>query len=467
MSLRRFFILLSVVAAGFLAGVMPAGGQPSVPSGDGGPGRFVGDTLSLQLSFPAGSAKILREYGGNGERIDAFREVLSASLKDEGVFTEGVFVHTGASPDGYTAQNISLSGKRAAAVREFLVMEFGLSPYIVHVTSDGESWDELAEVVRSLSEEEFPWKAEVLEVIGSPERYWVSGESFSDRRKARLLKLDDGKAWAYMKANVFPRLRGAYGDAYFVLSRIGKGKEGEGTGAAVAGAIAGAAGAAAVGVTDTVWVKQRPDTVTVEKIVYVEDKNAKTGAYARRVKDKRFIMASRTNILAVPFINVGVEIPFGEHFSMGIDYYYPWLQRNTLHKTCNELVAYGMDVRYWMGSSKAPKEARLLGHSFGVYGAGGHYDFEREWSGHQGTFFNIGVDWLYAFPLFKGRMHMELELGLGMIYSQAQPYDVFEPYGDGFRRPGEKKIVRWFGPTRAQVSLVVPIYVNTRNSRRR
>lgn len=213
--------------------------------------------------------------------------------------------------------------------------------------------------------------------------------------------------------------------------------------------------------------KAAPDTVYIEKIVYVKDKEAGRNAFAERVRDKNFILALRTNILAVPLINVGAEVPFGKHFSIGLDFYYPWLQRNNLHKTCNELIAYGMDVRYWMGSSKAPAEARLIGHSFGVYGAGGHYDFERNWSGYQGTFFNFGVDWMYAFPLFKGRMHMELELGLGLIYSQAQPYDVFEEYGDGFRRPGERKIVRWLGPTRAQISLVVPIYIDQQKRRRK
>ena len=53
---------------------------------------------------------------------------------------------------------------------------------------------------------------------------------------------------------------------------------------------------------------------------------------------------------------------------------------------------------------------------------------------------------------------MEIEIGLGIIYSDAQPYDCFVPYGECFRRPEERKIIRWYGPTRAQFNLVVPFY---------
>lgn len=215
------------------------------------------------------------------------------------------------------------------------------------------------------------------------------------------------------------------------------------------------------------------DTVILERIVertirdtvYIRvgaesggDSRGTDPKWEKRVRDRRFLLSVKTNIVAIPLINVGVEIPFGRHFSLGFDYYYPWIRRNAYHKECNEMIAYDMEFRYWLGSDRYPKEARLLGHSFGIYGAGGHYDFERNWSGFQGTFFNIGFDWKFAWPVAHGAIHMEVELGLGMIYSNAQPYDVYEPYGDCFRRPAERKIVRWFGPTRAQFTIAVPIY---------
>lgn len=205
-------------------------------------------------------------------------------------------------------------------------------------------------------------------------------------------------------------------------------------------------------------IQADPQVFVVHDTVYVEYDRKRDRKFSSYVKDKKFLFAIRTNALAVPLINIGMEFPFGNHWSVGFDYYYPFIKRNTLHKDCFEFIGYDLDVRYYLGSDRYPSESRLLGHSFGIYGAGGHYDFEREWSGHQGTFFNIGFDWKYSWPVFHGRMHMEIELGLGLIYSDAQPYDVFIPYGDCFRRPEERKIIRWYGPTRAQFNIVVPIY---------
>ena len=211
-------------------------------------------------------------------------------------------------------------------------------------------------------------------------------------------------------------------------------------------------------IRDTLSAIATPEVMIVHDTVYVEYDRKRDRKFSSYVKDKKFLFAIRTNVLAVPLINIGMEFPFGNHWSVGFDYYYPFIKRNTLHKDCFEFIGYDLDVRYYLGSDRHPSESRLLGHSFGIYGAGGHYDFERDWSGHQGTFFNIGFDWKYSWPVFHGRMHMEIELGLGLIYSDAQPYDVFIPYGDCFRRPEERKIIRWYGPTRAQFNIVVPIY---------
>ncbi len=410
--------------------------QETTPVGSGN-GVFTSDTLSLRLEFAPGSAEVVSENYGNEQRLEAFRYDLNRAMSANGAFMSGVFIRTVASPDGNTSANIALSSKRAENVRMLLCNEFGLSPFIVHVTSDGEDWTGLATAVEKLSIEEAPWRDEALQIIQQAPRWRIRGEDVEDLRKTNLRTLQGGKPWAYMKKNIFPNLRSAYGDAMFVVSVPVPEKK------------------------DTVIVTPAvADTIVVEKVVTVEKfyDGRMDMQFAHRVEEKRFLFSARTNIVAIPLINVGVEFPFGEHWSMGLDFYYPWIRRNSLHKDCTQLIAYDMDVRYYLGSDKYPKESRLLGHSFGVYGAGGHYDFEREWTGYQGTFFNFGFDWKYSWPIIHGRMHMEIEIGLGVIYSDAQPYDCFIPYGECFRRPEERKIIRWYGPTRAQFNLVVPFY---------
>lgn len=407
------------------------------------------DTLSLRIDFPVSGKEILPGYDGNAERIALFRSALEEKLSVPGSVLTGVFIRTGASPDGGTRSNLTLASERMDAVRTLLVEGFGLDPALVHVFSSGESWEEFIEVVRGL---DVPWKDEVISIASGKPRYVMSTYGVSDLRKSELKHLRGGEPWRHLTKEVFPRLRSAYGDAVFVFTTpFSEGKY-------------------SVSVTEKRQDVVR-DTVYIYKdTLYLGSSQRKDintdveldESYASRIEGKKFLMAVRTNILAVPLANVGLELALGKHVSIGLDYYYPWIWRNSLHKDCTEMLAYGMDVRYWFGSSRQPSNARLIGHSVGIYGAGGHYDFERNWHGYQGTFYNVGVDWMYAFPLFKGRIHMELELGIGFIYSDAQPYNCYEPYGDCFREPGIRKIVRWFGPTRAQVSIVVPIYIKDR-----
>ena len=186
------------------------------------------------------------------------------------------------------------------------------------------------------------------------------------------------------------------------------------------------------------------------------------------ISGKKFLLALRTNVLAVPFANVGIEVPIGENWSVGADWYSPWIWREKHSKDidmrgwCFEFQAADIEARYWFHNSRKKPQARLLGHSLGAYAAVGHYDFERDWSGYQGEFWNAGVDYLYAAPIFGGRMHLEFELGLGFIYSDAQPYDCFIAGDKCYRQKGVTEKVRWIGPTRAQFSLVVPIYVKNK-----
>lgn len=84
--------------------------------------------------------------------------------------------------------------------------------------------------------------------------------------------------------------------------------------------------------------------------------------------------------------------------------------------------------------------------------------------GDQGEFVQVGVDYLYSLPVWKDRLHLEFSLGLGYIYSHVKPYDVFEDGGKAYKT-GYTENFHWLGPTKATVSLVVPIKVARRAGR--
>ena len=134
----------------------------------------------------------------------------------------------------------------------------------------------------------------------------------------------------------------------------------------------------------------------------------------------------RSALDAAELMNVGVQVPIGNKWSVGADYYYPWAFRKDDHKNCFQLLGLNMEGRYWFGANRGLHN-RLKGHSVGVTIGGGYFDFEKNFKGDQGEYLLIGADYLYAMPVFKGKLHLEFSLGLGYIYSSMRPYEVFEP----------------------------------------
>ena len=394
-------------------------------------GLYKNDSLAMRIVFRKGSSEIEPSFAGNAGRIDSMKVAIGGLLGRPGAFLEQIFITTTASPEGSTDFNIRLSRERGDAVKEFLVRDAGLNPFNVHINSNGEDWDGLKRAVESLSEEAFPWREDVLSLIGSPADWDIRRGSVSDRRKARLMALDGGRPWEWLLENVFPSLRSGTGDVVLVVSYPLDLPEAE-------------------EYRDTVWMS-RVDTV--ETVVVRKPRKEITRP------EGPMLLAVRTNAAFVPLANVGVEVPLGDRWSLGVDVYYPWIWRDAVHEDCFELNAFGLDVRRWFpGRGRPAPNDRLTGHSVGVYGVFGYYDFERAYAGHQGEYVNVGVDYMYGLSVLKGRLHFEFGLGVGYIYSPARPYDVFADGGDAFRRLGVMDYIRWFGPTRAHLSVVVPIY---------
>ena len=169
--------------------------------------------------------------------------------------------------------------------------------------------------------------------------------------------------------------------------------------------------------------------------------------------------AVRTNLL-LPALNVGAELPLGQHWSVGADWYYPWLWRNPDHKDCVQALALGLEGRYWFGN----RPLRLTGHSVGLFSYAGYYDLERDYSGYQGEFALAGIDYLYSHA-FRNGLRLELSIGAGYFFSIARLYNVYEEGGKGYKDKDMAKRVEFFGPLKAGVSLVVPIYLKKGGAR--
>ena len=193
---------------------------------------------------------------------------------------------------------------------------------------------------------------------------------------------------------------------------------------------------------------------------------AQTQPQTMQTDPERTVVAIRSNLL-LPTLNVGAELPLGNRFSVGADWYYPWVFRGPLHKDCVQALGLSLEARCWLGSRHkgAKGEAnRLLGHSVGIYTMGGIYDLERNYLGYQGEYWLAGVDYLYAMPLGKEKKwRLELSLGVGYFHSMATAYQVYSEGGKGYRDKDFRRQVRYYGPTKVAVSLVYPITCANKN----
>lgn len=171
--------------------------------------------------------------------------------------------------------------------------------------------------------------------------------------------------------------------------------------------------------------------------------------------ERKMVLAARTNLL-VPALNVGLEVPIAANWSVGTEFYYPWIWPAPENRNCFELLAWNIEGRYWFGRERTIAN-RLQGHAVGLYVGGGYYDVQHNFNGHQGEFADVGIDYTYALPVAKGKLHMEFSLGLGYIYSVARPYKVVEKGGDLLWNKQLQRI-HYFGPTRLNIALTVPIF---------
>ena len=158
-----------------------------------------------------------------------------------------------------------------------------------------------------------------------------------------------------------------------------------------------------------------------------------------------------------------MEYCINHNWSIGADYYFPWVFRNPNHKNCFQVLGGSIEGRYWFGKERGEQD-RLEGHSLGFGLMGGYYDMERNYTGKQGEFGGIGVDYLYSLPIANDKLHMEFSLGLGYIYSYVKPYNVFEDGGKAYKT-GYTERFHWVGPPKATVSLVVPIKAKRRTGK--
>ena len=397
--------------------------------------------VALQVFFKTGHSIIDPHFRANQTRIHQFFTTLHHLTDEAQVNIDSVvLVSSSASPEGTTSSNALLSGRRAAAM-EALFRKNCAFDVAVRVVNKGEDWEALASLLRS---SRLDGREEAMALIEDTPRWIVANGQIVGGRKKAMMELRGGWLWQEMDRQLFPLLRQA---------------------------------------TLTIYYSHRTRAIEPAELPMVEP----THVHFAPSLDSRSLpvlppiastagsqplLALKTNLLAdvATFVNVGVEVPLGQRYSLAGEFYFPWWSNSSKDLTI-QMLGGTLEGRYWLGERRG--KSPLTGFYAGIYGGAGYYDFQlgslTDGDGVQGDFYVMGgISAGYAHQIGK-HLRMEYSLGVGYLRSDYSKYSPVQDtkYGDikVIHYPWEKKKFSGFLPSKLAVSLVWMLGTRQRGGR--
>ncbi len=387
------------------------------------------------IKFRVNRSTLDERLGDNAARLSEIVAYLQKADSDSVLrFVEISFCGS-ASPEGPLTLNRNLSEWRRKAFEDYLrgKVPFTLRDSIV-TRCDGvvSDWELLTGLVEN---SDMPHKDEVIDVIRSvPELTYDSQGRPVESRKKRLMELHQGRTWKYMLRHFFPQMR---------YARL---------------------------VLETVLPKAEIVEPVESEMTVMPFIDADSGVFAPpnfvpALDMKRrhgVIWAIKTNLLydALTLPNLGVELRLDNRWTVSADWMYGWWNNNFSRHYF--LRAYGgeLSLRRWLGRRDVMKP--FTGHHIGIYGQVFTYDFRKGNHGYMGgkpkgtlwdkMSYAVGAEYGYSVSLCR-RLNLDMSLGVGYMSGIIHDYTPM----DGCKVWQRTRIRRWFGPTKAEISLVYVI----------
>lgn len=358
-------------------------------------------------------------YMDNAAAIDTIRFCLTHS-----VHIDSITVYAWASPEGGYPHNKWLSEKRAAAAKELLLSLAAdttkLNEGKIKISPLAENWPGLLDLVEKNYRR--PNRERLLRIL----RAEGIGE---ETRKWRIKNLDDGYTWNYLKRHYMKQLRSA--TWVCVWTSVGA--------IAPLPELRDSLRAPQIGLGRTVEAESRPVS--------------------------EFTFAVKTNLPAdmVTAVNLGVEVPLGEDFSVNAHFTFPWWTAGPYgNKYALQLLDAEGELRWWF----APGEERFQGHYVALQGSGGKFDLQwgRDIGCYQCYNWGVGLSYGYAMSL-SDHWNLEFALTLGYLAIDYQHYVPSPDWSVLLRDNAKAGTLHYFGPTGLKVSLVYPFHIQRRGRR--
>ena len=380
-------------------------------------------TESFSIYYRCDSVDVDIDYLDNRDQIPRILHYIKSSPR-----IDSITIYSYSSPEGRYSHNLKLSQERGKSAKRFLLSHSPDSAKLnsgkIRLSPIAENWEGLIASVEQLYPRDD--REAVLSIIHD--------KSISnDTRKWKLKCLDSGKSYRYIIDHYMPPLRAAswvcvWGEVMEPLP-------------------------------------QRP-------LISSRLSGPEPGLvmHDEASSEIRTVIALKTNLLydAVTALNFAVEVPISRRFSVLYEHHCPWWLSKS-NKYCLQFLGYGGELRWWMSPiSKGVKRDALTGHFLGLYGWTGKSDIQidNRVGCYQFEFCSAGLTYGYSMPV--GR-HLNMEFSISAGYAQV-PYRHYIPTDDWsllIRDENKTGTLHYIGPTKAEISLVIPIRAKFRGGAKR
>ena len=155
------------------------------------------ETGKAYLDFGTGQSTIKPEYKNNAAELSKIGQMILSVKNDPNTTITGMVIDGYASPDGSHTTNLTLSGKRAASLKDYLKIAYDLNEKLFQTTARGEDWATLETMVE---ESEISHRDQLLLIIRDT-------KTSPDGREKKLIGLAGGSPYRNMREDIFPKLR--------------------------------------------------------------------------------------------------------------------------------------------------------------------------------------------------------------------------------------------------------------------
>ena len=332
-----------------------------------------------------------------------------------------------ASPEGTEAVNMSISKKRSAALRDYLAKQTGIPVENIIIRDTGEDWEGFTKAVTA--NYEGADREDVLRIL-------KDNTLSQSAKEDALKKLNGGRTWQSLISNQMTELRRI--EVQCLKKAVIEAPE-------------------IPEATDIEVVIPEEELEVEEEEIQIEETDIHVETIELPEKEPQVveytyikpILALSTNLLydAVTAFNLGVEVPIGPRWTVGVDAIYNKMNWPGDRKT--SLLGGDLSGSYYFCNERSPLSGWFLTAGVG----GGKYNLIGTNVGREGYayYFNMGGG--YSFILGPESSHWRLRLA-GQVGPFQTKFKYSERNPEGNMVYKADKSFSWQLPTNLQVSLI-------------